>query len=184
MASGSPSETVALYPTARHAVEVHEIPSRSSFTPPVLGLGTIVQLVPSQDSARVWSAGAELSKPPTAMHDVADVQETPVSQLNPAPAGFGVGSIAQVLPFQCSANVTSVPLPFTYSPTAKQETTDGHDTPLRTLDGAPAGSATGGTVHVLPFQRSASAMNAPLAFLSNPTVMQAAGAEQDTPVSQ
>ena len=38
------------------------------------------------------------------------MQDTPDSRLRLAPAGVGVFWIVQLLPFQCSASVTSVPV--------------------------------------------------------------------------
>ena len=43
------------------------------------------------------------------MHAETDVHDTAFRKLNCAPAGLGVAWIAQVVPFQCSATVTSVP---------------------------------------------------------------------------
>ena len=43
------------------------------------------------------------------MQALADVHDTPPSTLRVAPAGFGVGWITQLVPFQRSAKVTVVP---------------------------------------------------------------------------
>lgn len=67
---------------------------------------------------------------PTAMQNVRDVHETPMSSLDVEPRGLGVGWIDQVLPFQRSARGT--PLPLTpRSPTAVQTFVEMHDTALR-----------------------------------------------------
>ena len=48
---------------------------------------------------------------PTAMQAEADGQSTALSQLLGAPAGFGVGSALQLVPFHRSARVTGRPKP-------------------------------------------------------------------------
>ena len=67
----------------------------------LLGVGWIVQLVPSQCSARNGS--------PTAVHEVAELQDTLFS--SEKPSVFGVVWAVQTLPFQRAATVTNlVPL--------------------------------------------------------------------------
>ena len=52
-----------LYPAAVHAlVDVHETPSSVLLPVPTLGVGTIDQVDPSQDSTSVWSTPLPLWK--------------------------------------------------------------------------------------------------------------------------
>jgi hypothetical protein len=75
---------------------------------------------------------------PTAVHDVAEVHETPLRSLLVAPLGFGVVWIVQLLPSQRSASV--VPgAPVLEKPTAVQAAADVHETPLREAAVAPLG---------------------------------------------
>jgi hypothetical protein len=95
-----------LEPTAVQAVaDVHETELRRS--PPVgLGVLWIDQSVPFQRSANVASLPTRLKESPTAVQAVLDVHDTPTSWLSDAPLGFGVVSMDQLVPFQCSANIT------------------------------------------------------------------------------
>ena len=86
-----------------------------------------VQLWPSQCSATVENV-LELSElSPAAVQADADEQETLVSWANCDPVGFGVGCTVQFVPSQCSASVTNVPEPSTYSPTATHADDDRHE---------------------------------------------------------
>jgi hypothetical protein len=83
--------------------DVHDTPaSRLYLWPAWFGVGWIVQLVPSQLSAKVRSLPALLYDP-TAVQALAEVQDTPDSWL--FNVGFGVDWIAQLLPSQLSAKV-------------------------------------------------------------------------------
>jgi len=110
-------------PTAEHTVgEGHETASSQLCgKEPRVGLGvlSIVHVVPFQLSANVACLPAPIAVvmvllcAPTAVHDVGEGHDTPASEISDnAPAGLGVGWIDQVLPFQRSANVSSVPAPF------------------------------------------------------------------------
>ena len=75
-----------------------------------VGLGVLCsdQAVPSQASARVRPGLVPLvCHAPTAVQDVADGHETAPRNVFLAAAGFAVGWIDQLLPFQRSANVVS-----------------------------------------------------------------------------
>jgi hypothetical protein len=68
--------------------------------------------------------------------------------------GLGVVCKFQELPFQRSANVSSVPELLKYSPTAVQAEVDTHDTPPKKLSRAPAGLGVACNCQELPLQRS------------------------------
>lgn len=82
-------------------------------------------------SARTGGAVTLTWEPPAASQNVADVQDTAFSVVNVAFAGLGGDSDAQVLPFHCSARVTTLPLLDEVAPTAWQEAGEEHDTPMR-----------------------------------------------------
>jgi hypothetical protein len=98
-------------PTAVQAADVHETPL-SPLAVASVGFEVVWmdQLVPFQRSASVRWVPVLAVKLPTAVQAVADVHETPLSPLAVAPAGFGVFSIDQVVPFQRSASVRWVPV--------------------------------------------------------------------------
>ena len=94
-------------PTAVHAVAVgHETPPRIGV--PVAGLGVdwIAQLDPLNRSASVV-LGIELlvAYPPTAVHAVFELHDTPSRTAAVVPAGLGVDVTPHLLPFQRSARV-------------------------------------------------------------------------------
>ncbi len=101
--------------------------------PTRLGVGWIDQLVPFQRSANVSSRPVRLVKNPTAVQDLGDAHETPRKLLLVAPAGFGVDGIDQLVPFECSTNVSSRPVRLVKNPTAVQDLGDAHDTPSSAL---------------------------------------------------
>jgi hypothetical protein len=70
-----------------------------------------------------------LAAKPTAMQNLAEVQEMPLSVLLFAPRGCGVGWIDQLRPFHRSASGRSRP-PTIAAPTAVQALGDVHDTAL------------------------------------------------------
>jgi hypothetical protein len=70
-------------PTAwQKVVLTHEMACSSLVSVPWLGLETIDQLVPSQDSTRVssWGLGVDMNALPTARHDEDEVHVTPASE--------------------------------------------------------------------------------------------------------
>ena len=117
-------------PTAMHAeAEEQETPNKSP--PPEEGLGVawMDHLVPSHRSARVMSVPEWVNALPTATQAEAGVQSTAFSALLGAPAGFGVDSTLQLVPFHRSARVTVVPKRLVSSPTAVHEEELAQDTP-------------------------------------------------------
>jgi hypothetical protein len=90
---------------------------------------------------------------PTAVHTVADVHDTSLSELYVALAGLGTVSGIQVVSSQTSASCKlALPGPLEL-PTAAQSLTDAHDTPLRN---PPVGLGTLWTDQLVPSQASAS----------------------------
>ena len=89
--------------------------------PDGFGVAWIAQVVPFQRSAKVPEF-----EPPTAVHDDAEVHDTPLSPAPPC-GGLGVAWIAQVVPFQCSAKV-----PEFENPTAVHDAAEVQATPKKT----------------------------------------------------
>ncbi len=133
-----------MFPTAVHAEgEVHETAPRKDPGLPEVGVGWMLQVVPSHRSVIVPVGLPELSKAvPTAMHVEGDVHETPFRPLPAAPAGLGVGVMRHAVPSQRSARVPPVDCP-----------TDMHDevemqaTPMSWAPRDPSGLAVGWTLH-------------------------------------
>jgi hypothetical protein len=73
-----------------------------------------------------------------------------------------------------------------YSPTAMQTVTDGHDTPDSPAERPAAGSPTdvGWIDHRFPFQRSASVSRIPIELWKEPTATQAVVETHETPLSE
>jgi hypothetical protein len=131
----SPQVWVVLVPTASHEVEDVQDTELSWVAGSTGGLGVFLttQLVPFQCSANgVWLPEPSV-KNPTAMHDFVDGHETAVRKLCTAPAGLGVDWTTQLVPFQCSASVESVPPPASTSPTAVHTFAPLQDTASRLL---------------------------------------------------
>jgi hypothetical protein len=162
------------FPAAKHSEEVgHETPPK---LPPPGGSGAAWSdhLVPFQRSASVkklpplWR-----TYPPTAVHARDELQKTAENPfMNWAPAGLGVRSMRQRLPFQRSASVTGFPARLVAAPTAWQLAGVGQATP-NNPPGWPAGGV-GMMLHRAPFQRSAKNVPLSLGFEVPPTAMQAA----------
>jgi hypothetical protein len=97
---------------------------------------------------------------------LAELHDTPDSSLSTGePSGLGVVWIAQLLPFQASANVTGLgrtPSALPWLPMAVHALAELHDTPDSRLDGAPAGLGVVWTLQLDPFQRSANVTCVPL----------------------
>ena len=90
-----------------------------------LGVGWIDQLVPSQRSTSAFAP--ELFNP-TAVQELTDVHDTPLSELSLELAGLGECWIDQLVPSQRSTSGFWPELAREY-PTAVQELTDVHDIP-------------------------------------------------------
>jgi hypothetical protein len=97
-------------PTAVQA-EAEEQETPNNIPPPAEGLGVawMDHRVPFHRSARVMSVPEWVNALPTATQAEADVQSTALSVLLAAPAGLGVGSALQLVPFHRSARVTVLP---------------------------------------------------------------------------
>ena len=112
---------------------MHDTPtSRLLVAPAGSWVRWIDQLVPFHRSANVRWVPARLIEDPTAVHDLDDAQDTPRRLLSVTPAGFGVGWIDQLLPFQRSASVASAPNALVMNPTAVHNLWV-HDTPSSSL---------------------------------------------------
>src|SRR5688572_23243137 len=96
-----------LYPTAHASVGESVATPRSSLAwLSGLGLGTILHCVPSQCSIKVRPGNPFAScVEPTAQTSFADVPETAYSTLEVSLAGFGLGTMLQVVPSKCSIKV-------------------------------------------------------------------------------
>ena len=81
-----------MLPTAVHAEgEVHETAFKKDPGLPEVGVGWMLQVVPSHRSVIVPAELPELSKaPPTAMHAEGDEHDTPVKKSPCVPEGVGV----------------------------------------------------------------------------------------------
>ena len=156
--------------------EAHDTPSSWLLIASAgLGVRWIDQLVPFQRSASVAPA-----LDPSAVHAILDAHDTPTSA---PPIGFGVRWIAQLLPFHRSANVAKVPARSVKNPTAAQDLSDGHDTPLSPLLRAPPGLGVCWIDQRVPCRRCASvtSMSAPL--VKNPTAVQNLCDGHETPAN-
>src|SRR5215472_16883254 len=123
---------------------------------PGLGLGTCVQVAPSQCRIKVWFP-APPPVYPTAHTLVAEIARTLVSALSGVP-GFGLGSTVQEEPFQCSVRVCLPPLLVMSLPTAQASHADSTATPTSSLLVAPG---LGGCVPVQFSQVAAAAAAGP-----------------------
>src|SRR5262249_39481628 len=92
---------------------------------------------------------------PTAVHEVADGQETPSSIAFDDSERLGVDCSLQVPPLRRAMRGTSVPELVTLSPTAVHSLEEEQDTPSKPASLAPGGIECGDTDHCVPFQLSA-----------------------------
>jgi hypothetical protein len=140
-----------------HALaEAHDTPFNTLNVAPA-GTGTDwrTHCVPFHRSANGTRFPEPLMKYPTAVHAVADVQETAEKAVVVAPAGLGVALTVQVLPFHRSANGRAGPEESLESPTAMHAVAVGHDTARNAAKTAPVGLGVDWTDQLVPFQRSA-----------------------------
>src|SRR6266849_3769835 len=94
-------------PTAQtSSLEKLVTPLRTLLAVPTFGLGTTLQLVPSQCSVRVCCICGVLPIPcvPTAQMSFVEMAVTPLSMLSSVPI-FGLGTMVQFVPSQCSISV-------------------------------------------------------------------------------
>ncbi len=119
--------------------------------PAGLGVGTTRHLVPFHCSTRVRGM-PPVALPefwnPTAMHDLAPTQETPLSSATPP--RVGVAKPVHPDPFHSIATVE----PETKFPTARQSLESKHATALSWVEAGPVAV----TDHAVPFQSSANAL--------------------------
>jgi hypothetical protein len=168
-------------PTAVHAAaDVQETAFKTYPGLWEVGVGWMRHPWPFQRSTSVPKVVPPLKalKPPTAVQFEGEVQETPSRPLEPAPAGLGVGSIAQTLPFQRSASVPKVD-----SPTAIQEKGDMHEMPSSCAPRDPAELSVRCRCQLWPFQRCAIVSGVPEPFENreNPNAVHAVEDGQATP---
>jgi len=162
-------------PAAVHAdAEAQDTLARKP--PPFGGLGVarMVHLVPSHRSARVLALGVKALEPPTAVHDDADVQATPLRRPLPC-GGLGVAWMVHFVPFHRSARV-----PAFEAPTAVQADAEVQDTPFRPPPPL-GGVGVASMVHLVPFHRSATARGAPAVVVLDPTAIHDDADVQATP---
>ena len=139
-------------PTAKQLVVVgHDTPFKTVEVDPArLGLATIDHVVLIHCSTNdFWVV--PLEEEPTAKQLVVVGHDTPFKTVEADPAGLGLATIDQVVPFQCSASDFSA-APSKNEPTAKQLAVLGHDTAARWLCELVVGGAA--TDHATPSQRS------------------------------
>ena len=165
-----------------HAEELtQETPVREPVTLPVvgstgLGLGTIDQVEPFQDSTRVPTPV------PTAVHAVGLKHETAASKLFWVGDVSGLGTIDQVEPFHDSMSVWLKKLALKYSPTAMHFAGPVQATPARTSIPEALGLET--IDHVDPLRTSIRVWMELLLAEYSPTAVQAVGLMHDTPLSR
>jgi len=150
-----------LSPTAKQlVVSTHDTASSSALVEPSVGFGlpTIDHLVPFQRSTNVLLPEVVEKKPTAKQLDVLG-HVTPSRAESVAPVGFGLATIDQLVPFQCSANVLW-PGPLA-APTAKQLVVLGHDTPFSSDSFSPVGFGLAITDQLVPFQCSTSVARPP-----------------------
>jgi hypothetical protein len=120
---------------------VQDTPARLlNDAPTGIGMGWTVHVVPFQPSASGVRAELEITAP-TASHAVAAPQDTPLTDALVTPAGRGIVTSDQVVPFQVSANgaVVNVVDDVTDTPTATQLVDEVHETPASRLLVLPLG---------------------------------------------
>src|SRR5215469_10941642 len=88
------------------------------------GMGTTDHFVPSQCSTRPLS-GAPLPSCCPAAQALSGLMASTAYRWLPVEPGSGVGTTDQVLPFQCSASVSKMPLAPSWSPTTHTSSGDG-----------------------------------------------------------
>ena len=165
-------------PTAVHELgEVHETAFRKAPALPEVGVGWMLQAVPSHRSVIVPTELPELSKaPPTAMHAEGDVHETPARKLAAAPAGLGVGWMRHAVPSHRSARTPDAVLP-----TAVHELGEVHETAFRKAPALPE-VGVGWMLQAVPSHRSVIVpTELPELSKAPPTAMHAEGDVHETP---
>jgi hypothetical protein len=172
VSAGYPYNTVS-QPWARRCT-----PSPRRTTPVRSGWAWVLSPTSSRSKPPPASRPASpLDTFPTAVHLLAEVQETP-NKLGPDP-GLGVGSIAHVVPFRASASVAQVSALKPSDPTTVHALADEHDTPKRYCQ-SPRGSMVS-IVHVVPFRVSTNAARSPALLVYHPAATHTVAEVHDTP---
>src|SRR5437764_4999130 len=102
----------------------------------------MLHLVPFHRSATVCTTPLAKCCSPTVVQADGEVQEMPPRKVCTAPAGLGVGTMAQRFPFQRSVSGLTGPAweaVALYAPAAMQNAVEVHETPLRPAPCPPAG---------------------------------------------
>jgi hypothetical protein len=165
--------------------EVQETAFKNDPGLPEVGVGWMLQLVPSQRSVSVPTELPELSKAgPTAIQTEGDVQETPPKTLKGAPGGVGAGVIRHAMPSHRSATGPLALLKRSVAwPTAMQAEGDLHDTPRRLAPRVPRGLTVGWMLHCVPSHPSPRVTSAPEESDPMPTATHVDVPGQATPPS-
>src|SRR5262249_44039588 len=144
---------VTVNPTAHRSVGEMTATPFSPLSVPGLGLATTLQLVPFQCSASVCPVPVVLRNRPTAHTSLAETAAAAARLLNPVLA-LGLGTVLQLVPFQCSISVCVAPLgPGRKSPTAQTSLPETTVTPFSWLFCVLA-AGLGTTLQLVPFQCS------------------------------
>jgi hypothetical protein len=119
-------------PTATQLVALEQVNPLKKLvgTPDTFGLVTIDQVVPFQRSTNVLTVELVCHQP-TAKQLVEDGHDTPLRSVIDAPAGLGIVTIDQTVPFQRSTNCVEPVLAVSIEPTAKQLVALAQATPAR-----------------------------------------------------
>jgi hypothetical protein len=142
------------------------------------GLVTMVHAVPFHISVSVTVEVPEAAVP-TAMQNEPPLQETPKKSLSPEPAGLGLVTMFQAVPFHCSMRVEVV-APATDEPTATQSVALAQETALSCDWSVAGGAGAVAAVHAVPSHCS---MRGRLVEPTSPTAAQKLVPTQDTPFS-
>jgi hypothetical protein len=106
IASTTPPALVSLPVAMQAFAAVQKTPSKVALDAPGLAVFSMAQAAPFHVSERPCSTPAALVEEPTATHAVVLAHFTPSRELADAPAGLGLVSIDQVLPFKRSTSVS------------------------------------------------------------------------------
>jgi hypothetical protein len=143
--------------------------------PPGLAIDWIAQDAPFQDSASAVGGPPLARVVPTASQAALEAQEISLMVALITPAGSGIDTSFQAVPFHVSAKGEE-PVVVFMKPMATQFVVDVHETRERRLNVPPDGLGVGWTLQLVPFQTSASVPD-----WEAPTAVQADDEVHDTP---
>lgn len=168
-------------PVAIHADRLlHETAAKPLYACPLgLGLRTIDQAEPFQDSVRVTGIELLFVYDPTATQNDALTHETPLSPTSVPPFGTGLRTTVQDEPFHISASAHLWALLSVKEPTATQREALAQEIASSWLPTAPCGRRLGTTDQEEPFQDSVRTLMSSLALYA-PTARQNETRGQDT----